>query len=258
MKCLSVRQPWAWAIVSGVKAIENRSWSTQHRGPLAIHAGLTKDEFRGRDFAETMPGLPAVEDLTFGAIIGVVDVIDCVPFAAVKDQPFAEPLGQCWLLANPRPLADPIPFSGRQGLFDVDLDPAVLEPRPAPDAPASPSDDVADLAELRAFRARLRTGGFPEPDVEAKRRAKAELVARGISPKWASFVATFGFGGDVAEAMLRVLESPGRCHAGWFLEAMIAVRRSGLDSGTLTYPAIRDAIEAWRAERKAACPVEVG
>jgi ASCH domain len=29
---LSVRQPWAWAIVSGYKDVENRSWPTNYRG----------------------------------------------------------------------------------------------------------------------------------------------------------------------------------------------------------------------------------
>jgi ASCH domain len=38
---LSVRQPWAWLIVNGVKDNENRSWRTDHRGPLLIHASLS-------------------------------------------------------------------------------------------------------------------------------------------------------------------------------------------------------------------------
>jgi hypothetical protein len=147
--------------------------------------------------------------------------------------------------------------------------PAPVEP-PTPTEPASPapstkgvgSDDTLlvtidpDLAELRAFRARYRTGGFPEPDVEAKRRARTELVARGISPKWSSFVARFEVSGEVAHAMLRTLESPGRCHAGWFKEAEIAVRRSGLDLSTLTYPAIKAVIDQWRAERSAGSSTE--
>lgn len=40
---LSVRQPWAWAIISGGKTIENRSWTTPYRGPLLIHAGKAFD-----------------------------------------------------------------------------------------------------------------------------------------------------------------------------------------------------------------------
>ena len=46
-KAISIRQPWAWAIVHAGKDIENRDWSTRYRGPVCIHAakGMTKDEF---------------------------------------------------------------------------------------------------------------------------------------------------------------------------------------------------------------------
>ncbi len=40
MKALSVRQPFAWAIVHGGKDVENRSWATSYRGPVLIHAGM--------------------------------------------------------------------------------------------------------------------------------------------------------------------------------------------------------------------------
>lgn len=42
-KALSLRQPWAWAVVHGYKDVENRSWSTKHRGPLLIHASKQLD-----------------------------------------------------------------------------------------------------------------------------------------------------------------------------------------------------------------------
>ena len=39
MKCLSIQQPWAWAVVNGWKPIENRTWHTNYHGPLLIHTG---------------------------------------------------------------------------------------------------------------------------------------------------------------------------------------------------------------------------
>jgi hypothetical protein len=47
MKALSIRQPWAWAIFYAGKRIENRTWSTNYRGPLLIHAarGMTSREY---------------------------------------------------------------------------------------------------------------------------------------------------------------------------------------------------------------------
>jgi ASCH domain len=37
MKALSVRQPWAWAIISALKDIENRGWPIHYRGDILIH-----------------------------------------------------------------------------------------------------------------------------------------------------------------------------------------------------------------------------
>ena len=39
MKAITIKQPWAWAIIFAGRDIENRSWYTHHRGPLLIHAG---------------------------------------------------------------------------------------------------------------------------------------------------------------------------------------------------------------------------
>lgn len=41
LRCLSVQQPYAEWIVSGLKRVENRSWSTDYRGLLFIHASST-------------------------------------------------------------------------------------------------------------------------------------------------------------------------------------------------------------------------
>jgi hypothetical protein len=45
LKALAVRQPWAWLIVNGFKDIENRSRRIHHRGPLLIHASLSRDNY---------------------------------------------------------------------------------------------------------------------------------------------------------------------------------------------------------------------
>lgn len=38
MKALSLWQPWASLVAVGAKTVETRSWSTDYRGPLAIHS----------------------------------------------------------------------------------------------------------------------------------------------------------------------------------------------------------------------------
>ena len=113
MKCLSVQQPWAWAIIHGPKRIENRSWPTSYRGPLVIHAG--KSKVRLGDFG---PGEPAEAELVFGAILGTVELVDCVKLSAVRGQPFADG-PYCWIVTKPMALQQPVPYRGQQGLFDV-------------------------------------------------------------------------------------------------------------------------------------------
>jgi hypothetical protein len=114
MKVLTLKNPWAWAVVNGVKKIENRTWSTNYRGPLLIHAGVSRTDL-GLE-GDRMPGLPAHDRLVFGAIVGVVDEVDCVLLERVNHQPFATgPF--CFLLANARPLAVPFPCRGALGLW---------------------------------------------------------------------------------------------------------------------------------------------
>jgi hypothetical protein len=42
MKVLTVRQPYAAAIMARLKTVEYRAWYTRHRGVLLIHAGVHK------------------------------------------------------------------------------------------------------------------------------------------------------------------------------------------------------------------------
>ena len=78
LRALSIRQPWAWLIVNGMKDIENRSFRTLYRDPLLIHAGLNlagyteKIELVKRKYGISVPLEPEV-----GGIVGVADVIDC-------------------------------------------------------------------------------------------------------------------------------------------------------------------------------------
>jgi hypothetical protein len=123
MKALSVCQPWAWAIVHGIKTIENRWRRTHYRGPLVIHASRSRRYCQG-DYSQLLPGLPAWDELDYGALIGVVEVIGCVPLEEVEDDPFA--VGPwCWILRRPRRI-QPVPFKGQVSLFNVPDQLAVL------------------------------------------------------------------------------------------------------------------------------------
>jgi hypothetical protein len=113
LRALTVKQPWAWAIIHAGKDIENRSWQNQYTiGTIAIHAGM------GRDDLNLLPQRirpPSDEDLVHGAIIGVVDVVKVVE--RHRSKWFIGPLG--WVLDNPRPLRRPIECTGKLGLWVV-------------------------------------------------------------------------------------------------------------------------------------------
>ena len=110
MKALTVKQPWAWAIIHAGKDIENRGWRTCYRGPLAIHAGARMHAYTG--MPRRTPPVP--DDLVFSAIIGVVDLVDVVD--ASRSKWFEGEFG--WVLRNPRPLVRPIPCAGRLSLWN--------------------------------------------------------------------------------------------------------------------------------------------
>jgi hypothetical protein len=126
---LSVRQPWAWAIIHAGKNIENRSWNRRYksahgaaldfRGRVCIHAskGMTRHEyamaidvFRSAGVAHLAP---SPDQLLRGGIIGTVEIIDVV---SQSHSPwFFGPKGL--LLRDPQPV-EFIPCRGELGYFE--------------------------------------------------------------------------------------------------------------------------------------------
>ena len=112
MKALSIRQPWAEMIIEKGKDVENRTWRTNYRGRMYVHASKTFDGdleyYTGKKGSEVV----------LGAIIGSVEVYDCVrnskSYWAYKDQ-------WHWLLRNPRRYSKPYYCKGKQGLFYPDI-----------------------------------------------------------------------------------------------------------------------------------------
>ncbi len=121
MKALSIRQPWAWLIVNGHKAIENRSWPTKFRGRFLIHAGkgMTRDEYEEtRDFAALLGvKIPEAHELERGGIVGVATVTGCVTESTSPY--FFGPHG--FTLAGVAPLTFR-PVKGQLGFFEVTED----------------------------------------------------------------------------------------------------------------------------------------
>ena len=159
---LSVRQPWAWAIIHAGKNIENRSWSARiaalltalaFRGRVCIHAskGMTQDEYDSVEFIERTSGIkaPRPHELRRGGIIGTVEISDVV---RKSHSPWF--FGSVGLvLANPQPV-DFIPCTGALGYFkwqpkpEASAEPParwMLPPGQRPETKAEKADRQGDL-----------------------------------------------------------------------------------------------------------------
>lgn len=130
MRILTVRQPWAWAIIHAGKNIENRQTNIagSYRGPVAIHAAKalpTPDAWNNAsDVVARVTGMRPliVPPSRLGAIIGVVDLIDIHEDDSAACYSCTEWAEVAWhmVLANPRPLTEPIPYRGMLGLRRLD------------------------------------------------------------------------------------------------------------------------------------------
>src|SRR5687768_5495626 len=76
-RVLSIRQPWAWAIATGRKRVENRSWNTPYQGTVYIHASSQTEKFQNAWLYKTFR-LRVPDDLPNSAIVAVAELKDVV------------------------------------------------------------------------------------------------------------------------------------------------------------------------------------
>jgi activating signal cointegrator 1 len=145
MKALTMTQPWATLVALGENSIETRSWSTRHRGPLAIHSakGFPAD---ARELCEMSPyrevlaraGYRDASELPRGEIIAVATLVDVMKFkkSTLKDIRARAARGEFprheadfgdfsagrfgWILKDVVRLKDPIPAKGMLGLWEFE------------------------------------------------------------------------------------------------------------------------------------------
>ena len=119
MKALSIKQPWASLIAHGIKDIENRSWKTNYRGKVLVHASGKPDKEPYQIFTDEQWVKIEENDFDFAvfasyentsAIIGEVEIVDCVinhPSIWAEKTPNIPERGPItkpiynWVLANP-------------------------------------------------------------------------------------------------------------------------------------------------------------
>lgn len=126
MKVLTIKQPWASLIINGYKRYEFRSWYTNYRGELLIHAGKSVDK-------EAMKRLEKYLDfdIPIGKIIGKVNITNCVKLDSnLKEELLNEnsdiyknsEVGSFgWQIEDVIKFDNPIEINGMLGLWNYDI-----------------------------------------------------------------------------------------------------------------------------------------
>lgn len=148
MKALTIWQPWATAIAVGYKKYETRSWGTEYRGKIAIHAGSKKPYVSDNTFVnmftcdisigiETRSKKAVLCDsctyheLPLGAIVAIADLVDCIEITeefvsrlSIQEKAFGDfTVGRyAWQLENIKMLKEPIKEKGHQRLWNWGVD----------------------------------------------------------------------------------------------------------------------------------------
>lgn len=129
MKALTLIQPWATLIALGEKRIETRSWRTNYRGTIAIHAGKKIDN--PSMFDPLYISVLKKHGITIpptGQIIAICNLIDVLPtekirsqlqekevyFGNYSDNRFA------WILDDVKTIT-PVKVKGKLGLWTYNL-----------------------------------------------------------------------------------------------------------------------------------------
>lgn len=135
MKALAIRQPWAWAILSLGKDVENRTWKTNFRGRVMLHASKKYDHegaawiretfafstgegivLKSSSDAEMDIVIPGPDDLPRGGLVGSVEIVDCVE--RINSEWFFGPFG--FVLRNPIEMSYQA-AKGQLGFFEVTI-----------------------------------------------------------------------------------------------------------------------------------------
>lgn len=130
MKVLSITEPYATLIRNNVKTIETRSWKTNYRGELYIHASSTRIPKAWRENENLMSLVKS--DLNFGKIICKCNLIDCVEMTQryvyqIKNWypveyacGFYEVGRYAWILDDVEPI-EPIKVKGKLGIWEMEI-----------------------------------------------------------------------------------------------------------------------------------------
>jgi activating signal cointegrator 1 len=169
MRAISLWQPWASLWLSPLKVHETRHWSTTYRGWLAVHAAKRLVSDCGEELDELcMQQFGAMwrRTLPRGAILGTVDLVDCLPTEIIVPALADITCGDFsagrygWKRNAWRQVPAPVPYIGRQGFFNVPdelLASVALPERTGPSTSTAERSPFSPGAEADAQRSTERS-----------------------------------------------------------------------------------------------------
>ncbi len=124
MKVLTLKQPWATLVSEGIKEYEFRSWKTNYRGKVLIHAGAGIDKKEMERFKDLNLKYPSKR------IIAEVEIEDCLELDDKLNQKIISEnniaygskirTGYAWKLKNVRKIKSNKEINGKLGLWNID------------------------------------------------------------------------------------------------------------------------------------------
>ena len=131
MKVLTIREPFATLIKNKIKYIETRTWKTNYRGEIYIHAGVAKTskEIKSR---KGLSELYNEKELKYGYILCKCNLVDCIYMTKeyvenMKKNNYQEYIcglyGEgryAWILKDIEPLANVIKVKGHLGIWNYE------------------------------------------------------------------------------------------------------------------------------------------
>lgn len=126
MKVITLKQPWATLVAEGIKKYEFRSWKTNYRGKILIHAGVGIDKEDMKKYKNMNLEFPSRR------IIAEVEIEDCLELDEELNKKIINEkniaygskyrTGYAWKLKNIKKININKEINGKLGLWNIDMD----------------------------------------------------------------------------------------------------------------------------------------
>lgn len=124
MKVITLKQPWATLISKGYKVYEFRSWKTNYRGELYIHAGKGIDKEAMKKFKELDLDYPKSKILAKVTLVDCIKLNEVIENQIINENELIYGLskgreGYAWKLDNVIEIKDGKTINGKLGIWNL-------------------------------------------------------------------------------------------------------------------------------------------